>query len=178
MASNILYFNYLSSVWVSHGDYYPRTLYSNCDEDTHYLLGGMTTVNAAIYVCVPPPQRSPQISGTSQLYTGGSWLNNGWIYSFLTLQWCERDRHSEETILWIFNFDFFPMLVIGSMILSCDVRQQHQQGAAPSRPCDHKGKQPIDLQPFCSHITILVFIFSSQWITGEIQYFILKQAFC
>lgn len=58
---------------------------------------------------------------------------------------------SVEIILQILNFDLFPGYQYVVIIL----------GAAPYQILDSVGKQLIYLQSFCTHITILFFIFST-----------------
>ena len=60
------------------------------------------------------------------------------------------------------NFEFwsFPGLVICDMKLPGDPGHW-QWASAPSQACDHEGKQLINVQPFCTHATILLFTFST-----------------
>ena len=39
-------------------------------------------------------------------------------FFFFTLQWCESDKHSTETIFCILNFDFIPRLGICATMFS------------------------------------------------------------
>ena len=67
----------------------------------------------------------------------------------------ERNAISRNCAL-SFELWSFPRLVISPMILTCDARQW-EWAAAPSQPCDHKGKQPICLQAFWIQTSILLF---------------------
>lgn len=80
-----------------------------------------------------------------------------WLFDF-TMVWKQYIFGRNHTL----NFDSwsFPRLAICGMILSCDAGQW-QWATAPSQWCDHKGKQSIILQPFCTHITILFYTFST-----------------
>lgn len=58
---------------------------------------------------------------------------------FLTLRCCKSDTLSVETVLQIFNFDFFPRLVVYGTMLSHDAGQC----SGPQLPVttQHQGKQ-------------------------------------
>ena len=77
-----------------------------------------------------------------------------WFFDF-TMVWKRYVFSRNHTS----NFDL-PGLAICSTILSRDAGQQ-QWASAPSQSQDHKGKQPVHVQPFSSHTTILFFTFNT-----------------
>lgn len=57
-----------------------------------------------------------------------------------------------ETILQVLDVDLFPgkQSIVQSFLVRLGV---------PSQPRNHKGQQPVYLQPLCTHITILLLTF-------------------
>ena len=87
---------------------------------------------------------------------------NGLTFNFLTLQWCEGNRHSLETILWIFNFDLFPDQWHWPVTYS-HASGQRQRASAASEPCCHWGKWPGHCALCCQHFLDIRFcVFTSR----------------
>ena len=97
------------------------------------------------------------------------WLQNG-VYNlsstetqsltwdFLALQWCKIDMPSETVLpIWILIFSWASDVQSDSL----GMLGKWQWAAAPSQPCDHKGKQPS------------CFWLSVQYLINYIRYFTL-----
>ena len=95
----------------------------------------------------------------SFLSTDGPWFNDGSTYNFSTLPWSESNMYLAATALWILDVNLSRVSSMWYDTLPC--AGQRQPARAPSRWLDHKGKQPIHLQPFCTHTTIWLFSFSA-----------------